>query len=73
MNPRGHQVPDPNPVILDGAGNLVWTLPGKPYGQTYNFNVQELDGEQYLTFWGGDDAIGGHGQGSYYMVSCEIH
>ncbi|KAK0658543.1 hypothetical protein DIS24_g4664 [Lasiodiplodia hormozganensis] len=54
-------------MILDQAGNLVWTLDGRPYGETYNLNVQEWNGEQYLTFWGGDDTVGGHGQGYYYM------
>ncbi|GME25905.1 Arylsulfotransferase [Neofusicoccum parvum] len=68
LNPRGRRVvPGPNPMILDQAGNLVWTLDGKPYGETYNLNVQEWNGEQYLTFWGGNDAVGGHGQGYYYM------
>ncbi|KAL1633911.1 hypothetical protein SLS58_010901 [Diplodia intermedia] len=68
LNPRGKQVvPGPNPMILDQAGNLIWTLDGKPYGETYNLNVQEWNGEQYLTFWGGDDTVGGHGQGYYYM------
>ncbi|KAF2086294.1 hypothetical protein K490DRAFT_66847 [Saccharata proteae CBS 121410] len=68
LNPRGHKVPYPNPMILDEAGNLVWTLDGDLYGQTYNLNVQEHDGQQYLTFWGGNDAVGGHGEGYYYML-----
>lgn len=73
LNPRGRRVvPGPNPMILDQAGNLVWTLDGKPYGETYNLNVQEWNGEQYLTFWGGNDAVGGHGQGYYYMVSLPL-
>lgn len=73
LNPRGRQVvPGPNPMILDQAGNLVWTLDGRPFGETYNLNVQEWNGEQYLTFWGGDDTVGGHGQGYYYMVSCSV-
>lgn len=73
LNPRGRSVvPGPNPMILDQAGHLIWALDGKPYGETYNLNVQEWNGEQYLTFWGGDDAIGGHGQGYYYMVGFNI-
>ncbi|EKG10517.1 Arylsulfotransferase [Macrophomina phaseolina MS6] len=68
LNPRGRSVvPGPNPMILDQAGNLIWSLDGKPYGETYNLNVQEWNGQQYLTFWGGDDTVGGHGQGYYYM------
>lgn len=69
LNPRGRAVPEANPMILDSAGNLVWTLDGKNHGETYNLGVQTYKGEQYLTFWGGNDAVGGHGQGKYYMVS----
>ncbi|KAI7711914.1 hypothetical protein KC353_g8643, partial [Hortaea werneckii] len=32
-----------------------------------NFAVQEYKGEPYLTFWAGNDAVGGHGAGTYYM------
>lgn len=31
--------------------------------------VQEYRGEPYLTFWAGNDAVGGHGVGTYYMVN----
>ncbi|KAK7543465.1 arylsulfotransferase [Phyllosticta paracitricarpa] len=66
LNPRGRAVPEANPMILDSAGTLVWTLDGKNHGETYNLGVQEYKGEQYLTFWGGNDAVGGHGEGLYY-------
>ncbi|KAK8203903.1 ASST-domain-containing protein [Phyllosticta capitalensis] len=73
LNPRGRAVPEANPMILDSAGNLVWTLDGKNHGETYNLGVQTYKGEQYLTFWGGNDAVGGHGQGKYYMFDSSYN
>lgn len=64
--PRGSDVYTPGPMILDQDGHLVWF---KPMGQTYNMNVQTYKGQEYLTFWSGDDSIVGHGEGTYYMVS----
>jgi hypothetical protein len=53
-------------MIIDQDGHLVWT---KHYGQTYNANVYRYKGQDYLTFWVGNDGIVGHGDGTYYMVS----
>lgn len=50
------------------SGSLVWT-PDAYFGQIYNFQVQEYRGESYLTFWGGNDSVGGHGSGHYYMYN----
>lgn len=68
FNPRGNAVPDEarGPMILDSRGNMVWTVTG--YEQTYDLMVQEHKGKRYLTFWSGNDAIGGHGNGQYIMV-----
>jgi hypothetical protein len=56
-------------MILDQNGDLVWF---KEYGTTYNFNIHSFRGEDYLTFWTGNDGVRGHGNGIYYMVS-EVH
>jgi hypothetical protein len=48
-------------------GSLVWG-PDHHYGEVYNFQVQTYKGEPVLIFWAGDDSIGGHGEGKYYMV-----
>lgn len=69
--PRGWAIPNPGPMLLDQRGNLVWS---KHYdnnfgGQAYDFKVQTYQGEEYLTFWLGDDRVRGHGSGFYYMVS----
>ncbi|KAF2711583.1 hypothetical protein K504DRAFT_500243 [Pleomassaria siparia CBS 279.74] len=68
LNPRGNAVPEEarGPVILDSQGNAVWSVTG--YDQTYNLQAQEYRGKQYLTFWSGNDAIGGHGNGQYIML-----
>ena len=65
ISPRGYSVHKPGPMILDQDGHLVWT---KPLGHTYNLNVYQYKGQDYLTFWLGDDGKVGHGEGTYYMV-----
>lgn len=67
--PRGN-VPDATLYILDAEGNMVWTL-DKQFGEVYNFQVTEYKGQPYLTFWAGNDAVGGHGAGNYFMVCSE--
>lgn len=71
MTPRGNHVPKPGAMILDGYGNLVWWVGG--YNQVYNLMAQEYNGAKYLTFWAGDDTVGGHGAGYYYMVAAPIY
>lgn len=67
FSPRGTAVKAPEPLILDDKGHLVWALDSKGM-QPYNFKVQEYQGQQHLTYWLGNDAVGGHGEGYYYMV-----
>ena len=67
MSPRGGAVARTQVTILDNDGHLIWTTPWKDQ-QLYNLMVQEYRGEQYLTFWAGDDTVGGHGAGKAYMV-----
>lgn len=67
ISPRGVAVDEPSAMILDANGYLIWSQGG--FNQVYNLMVQEYHGEQYLTFWGGDDTVKGHGAGFYYMVS----
>ncbi|KAF2765508.1 hypothetical protein EJ03DRAFT_330895 [Teratosphaeria nubilosa] len=63
--PRGEKA-EPRPYILDPSGALIWT-PKERFGQVYNIQVQHYKGEPYVCFWGGDDSIGGHGEGQIYM------
>ena len=66
FSPRGHQVKQQGPIILDSAGNLVWM--SHEFDQVYAFMAQEYDGDMYLSFWSGNDGIGGHGAGVYVVV-----
>lgn len=69
ITPRGWSLTNPGPMILDYDGELIWSA---DYGgQAYDFMVQKYLGEEYLTFWLGDDRVRGHGSGFYYMVRCE--
>jgi len=56
-----------SPMIHDHNGNLVWM--NTTYGETFGLGVQKYKGKDYLTFWQGDDVVGGHGEGYYFMVS----
>jgi hypothetical protein len=66
LAPRGGKVYHQGPMIVDGQGDLVWY---HDYGHTYGLDVHTFKGESYLTFWAGNDAITGHGDGTYYLVS----
>lgn len=57
--------------ILDHTGSMIWG-PDHRYGEVYNFQVQTYKGEPFLFFWAGDDSIGGHGEGKYYMVWAQL-
>ncbi|KAG9667023.1 hypothetical protein KCU99_g9435, partial [Aureobasidium melanogenum] len=69
LTPRGYQVPHPAVAIMDNDGELVWEHYVE--GQGYNLKVQEYQGEQVLTFWVGNDGVGGHGEGDYYMYNSQ--
>lgn len=66
ITPRG-KMAESTPMILDVNGSLVWAAT-KKYGQVYNLQVQSYKGQEYLTFWAGDDTVGGHGVGTHYML-----
>lgn len=55
-----------SPMIFDSQGQLVWM--NATYGETFGLGVQRYKGQDYLTFWQGDDSVGGHGEGFYFMV-----
>lgn len=72
LTPRGYVEAARNAqmTILDQGGHLVWTS-GWEGKQIYNLMVQRHKGHNYLTFWAGNDAVGGHGAGTYYMVRAQ--
>ncbi|KAE8366406.1 ASST-domain-containing protein [Aspergillus caelatus] len=65
FSPRGHFYPHPGPLIFDNKGNLVWME--SRFGMVMDFRVQRYRGEDYLTFWTGEDD-GTRGLGRYYML-----
>lgn len=74
LTPRGYADPASRAAqatILDPDGHLVWTS-GWEGKQLYNLMAQTYRGHSYLTFWAGNDAVGGHGAGAYYMVRSRI-
>jgi hypothetical protein len=55
------------PMILDGAGRLVWFRPMPGELQAYDFKVQRYEGRPVLTWWQGEQASGlGRGVGLIY-------
>ncbi|RDW57800.1 hypothetical protein BP5796_12601 [Coleophoma crateriformis] len=68
---RGDRIPTTakSPMILDDKGQLVWM--NASYGETFALGVQKYNGSDYLTFWKGNPAVGGHGEGYYYMLDHE--
>ncbi|KAK6956165.1 hypothetical protein Daesc_001438 [Daldinia eschscholtzii] len=74
LTPRGGATHEPQATILDSNGDLIWTS-GWNGQQLYNLMVQEYKGEKYLTFWAGDDAVGGHGAEvrAAYGLDADLH
>lgn len=69
LAPRGDSIPHPGPTILDAAGNLVWMKYN--HDITQDFKLQRYQGNDYLTYWEGNEVAGGLGQGSWFMVCVE--
>lgn len=66
ITPRGEEIHQQGPMILNAKGDLVFY---RDYGPTYGLDVHNFKGEDYLTFWAGNDGVTGHGEGNYYLVS----
>jgi hypothetical protein len=71
ITPRGWGIQNPGPMLLDERGDLIWAkhFDNEFGGQAYDAMVQAYQGQDYLTFWLGDDRIRGHGSGFYYMLN----
>jgi hypothetical protein len=66
LSPRGDSVAHPGPMILDANGELVWMKHNRE--TTHDFKVQRFLGQDFLTYWQGEQ-VEGRGYGSWYMVS----
>ncbi|KAL3487879.1 ASST-domain-containing protein [Aspergillus germanicus] len=67
LSPRGDGMVAHGPTIVDQDGELVWTTTFNDL-PVYNLDVNTYKGQDYLTFWAGDDKVDGHGDGSIYML-----
>ncbi|CAM1507523.1 Fc.00g071640.m01.CDS01 [Cosmosporella sp. VM-42] len=69
LSPRGYydEAKNPRAVILNSHGAVIWSS-GWEDKKIYNLMTQKYKGEDYITFWAGNDAVGGHGAGQYYML-----
>ncbi|KAJ0423559.1 ASST-domain-containing protein [Aspergillus carlsbadensis] len=65
LSPRGDSVANPGPMIFDADGELVWLKHN--WETTHDFKVQRFQGEEFLTYWEGEQ-VEGRGYGSWYMV-----
>jgi hypothetical protein len=68
----GQSVPGSGPMILDMAGNLVWSAPGQYGEDTANTKIQRFQGNDFLTFWAGEK-LQESGLGSYYMLDSSYN
>lgn len=65
--PKDGDAPMRGPVIMDQSGEPVWINPvGSRY--TYDFRVQQYEGEPVLTWWQGKHTSSGFGHGEYVLV-----
>lgn len=71
ISPRGWKVRKAGPMILDDKGHVIWSnhFPNAFGGKAYDLRLQKYRGEDYLTFWLGDDRVRGHGAGHFYMLN----
>ncbi|KAL2842410.1 ASST-domain-containing protein [Aspergillus pseudoustus] len=69
---RGDDTVAHGPTIVDQDGELVWTTTFSDL-PTYNLDINTYKGQDYLTFWAGDDKVDGHGDGSIYMLDSSYN
>jgi hypothetical protein len=63
--PHGPHIADNRALLLDHQGNLVWHHAEK--GSIHNFQIQTYNGNEYISFWVGDDGFFGSGRGFYKL------
>lgn len=67
ISPHGDRVSDNRIYMLDHKGHLIWHHEER--GSIHNVQVQTYKGNDFITYWIGDDDFHGHGAGYYKMVS----
>jgi hypothetical protein len=61
------------PMIVDGAGNLVWFDPLPAGTESTNLRVQQYEGKPVLTWWQGYIPPQGFGQGEDVIADSSYH
>jgi hypothetical protein len=61
------------PMIVDGAGNLVWFDPMPSGTEATNLQVQHYEGRPVLTWWQGHIPPQGFGQGEDVIADSSYH
>jgi hypothetical protein len=61
------------PMIFDEAGNLIWFYPIPPEDASADLKVQQLGGEQVLTWWQGYIPPAGFGEGEEVILDSSYH
>jgi Arylsulfotransferase (ASST) len=64
LGPKDGDSPQ-GPLIVDAEGEPVWIGPRE---RTYDFRVQEYEGEPVLTWWRGENIGVGYGAGGYVIA-----
>lgn len=65
--PKGEESPMTCLLIADAEGEPVWIHPLE--GNSYDFRVQQYQGEPVLTWWRGDNSTQGHGAGEFVIMN----
>ncbi|MBD5785764.1 arylsulfotransferase family protein [Cellulosimicrobium terreum] len=66
LGPKKSEAPKKGPLIVDAEGEPVWISPEDTPG--YDVRVQELDGEQVITYYVGQSDFVGHGFGDIVVL-----
>lgn len=66
LGPKRSEAPKKGPLFVDGAGEPVWIAPDDT--PAYDVRVQELDGEQVITYYVGQSDFVGHGFGDIVVL-----
>lgn len=71
IGPKRSEAPKKGPLIVDAQGEPVWISPDDM--AAYDVRVQELDGEQVITYYVGQSDFIGHGFGDIVVLDSSYH
>lgn len=64
--PHGEHIHDNKALLIDQQGQLMWYHEER--GAVHSLQIQSYQGNDYITYWVGDDELYGHGRGYFKMV-----